>query len=231
MASKADDKKQLRSFNRRRKYAAVLNAWRSAELANRARDWSDERIYNQLGVVVPKSIPKRRRPSKKTVARKRKAYERYVYLQTINRVQYDSAMSPTALRQLVTRGYSDKRIKQLISAERYASTDKTKVTTKAVSTVDKLQMRHERMAQWREWSRTESYPAEIENMALTINRFLDQQRAAGKLPDLKGDYSDTSHLGWIIAYWAYINNESWRVWYHKLKFASFDSKVYMVVGG
>jgi hypothetical protein len=91
-------------------------------------------------------------------------------------------------------------------------------------------MRRERMAQWREWSRTESYPAEIENMAITINRFLGRQRAAGKLPDLKGDYSDTSHLGWIIAYWAYINNESWRVWYRKIKFASFDSKVYMVVG-
>ena len=87
MASKADDKKQLRSFNRRRKYTAVLNAWGSAELANRARDWSDERIYNQLGVVVPKSIPKKRRPSKKTVARKRKAYDRYVYLQAINRTQ------------------------------------------------------------------------------------------------------------------------------------------------
>ena len=140
-------------------------------------------------------------------------------------------MSPKALRQLVTRGYSNKRIKQLISAERYAPVDKAKVTTKAVSTIDKLQIRRERMAQWREWSRTESYPPEIENMALTINRFLGRQRAAGKLPDLKGDYSDTSHLGWIIAYWAYINNESWRVWYRKIKFASFDSKVYMVVGG
>ncbi len=230
MASKTGDKKQLRSFDRRRKYAAVLNAWGSVELANRARDWSDERIYNQLGVVVPKSIPKRRRPSKKTVARKRKAYDRYVYLQAINRTQYDSVMSPTTLRQLVTRGYSNKRIKQLISAERYAPVDKVKVTTKAVSTIDKLQIRRERMAQWREWSRT-GYPAEIENMAVMINRFLGRQRAAGKLPDLKGDYSDTSHLGWIIAYWAYINNESWRVWYRKIKFASFDSKVYMVVGG
>ena len=230
MAGKAGDKKQLRSFDRRRKYAAVLNAWGSAELANRARDWSDERIYNQLGVVVPKSIPKRRRQSDKTVERKRKAYDRYVYLQAINRTQYDSAMSPTALRQLVTKGYSNKSIKQLISAERYAPVDKAKVPAKTVSTIDKMQMRRERMAQWREWSRT-GYPAEIENMALTINRFLGRQRAAGKLPDLKGDYSDTSHLGWIIAYWAYINNESWRVWYRKIKFASFDSKVYMVVGG
>ena len=231
MASKAGNKKQLRSFDRRRKYAAVLNAWGSAELANRARDWSDERIYNQLGIVVPKSIPKRRRLSKKTIERKRKAYDRYVYLQAINRTQYDNAMKPAVLRQLVTRGYSDKRIKQLISAERYAPVDKAKVPAKAVSTIDKLQIRRERMAQWREWSRTESYPAEIENMALTINRFLGRQRAAGKLPDLKGVYSDSSHLGWIIAYWAYINNESWRIWYRKIKFASFDSKVYMVVGG
>ena len=231
MASKAGNKKQIRSFDRRRKYAAVLNAWGSAELANRARDWSIERIYNQLGVVVPKSIPKRRRQSDKTVERKRKAYDRYVYLQAINRTQYDSAMSPMVLRQLVARGYSDKRIKQLISTERYAPVDKAKVPAKAVSTMDKLQIRRERMEQWREWSRTESYPAEIENMALMINRFLGRQRAAGKLPDLKGDYSDTSHLGWIIAYWAYINNESWRVWYRKIKFASFDSKVYMVVGG
>ena len=90
MAGKTGDKKQLRSFDRRRKYAAVLNAWGSAELANRARDWSDERIYNQLGVIVPKSIPKSV-GRVKTVERKRKAYDRYVYLQAINRTQYDSA--------------------------------------------------------------------------------------------------------------------------------------------
>src|SRR5690554_2752173 len=172
MAGKAGDKRQLRSFDRRRKYAAVLNAWGSAELANRARDWSIERIYNQLGVVVPKSIPKKRRPSKKTVARKRKAYDRYVYLQAINRTQYDGAMSPTALRQLVSRGYSNKRIKQLISAERYAPVDKAKVPAKAVSTMDKLQIRRERMEQWR----SEEHTSELQSRPHLVCRLLLEKK-------------------------------------------------------
>lgn len=43
-----------KNFHRRRKYAAIINAWGDKDLAYRAREWSYKRINEELAVNIPK---------------------------------------------------------------------------------------------------------------------------------------------------------------------------------
>lgn len=61
----------------RLRYAAIRNAYGDASLARKARHWSDERIYKELGVVLPKRVPKLRKFKPVTVKRKQRELERF----------------------------------------------------------------------------------------------------------------------------------------------------------
>jgi len=59
------------------RYAAVRNAYADVETARKARYWSDERIYNELGVVLPKRVPKLRTFKQVTIQRKQRELKRF----------------------------------------------------------------------------------------------------------------------------------------------------------
>ena len=50
-------KKETRAESYKRKYRAILNAYKDSKLARKYRTYSEDRIYKEIGVKIPKKTP------------------------------------------------------------------------------------------------------------------------------------------------------------------------------
>lgn len=187
-----------------KRYASVRNATADIDLARQARKWSDKRIKEELGVIVPKYkkiVPLKPIPTDpKVIKRKQRRLNKYQYGRSIG-LDYDEA---TKLKQ-----NAKKRIK---STKDYIDQRELDLN------IAKLpQTRQGRLELWREWAREESLPPKIHKIAREINRTTTNK---------EGRLDDTDRYGYAVAFYAFIENESYDNMREKIKVNRYDGNRY-----
>lgn len=190
-------KKEIRD----RRYNAVYNAWADTKIASRARFWSEKKIYNELGVIVPKRIPKRKTISKtrkKTLSNQLEKF-RVLILTEDPREAY-----------LKSRGV------------------KPKVKKSKKKTSKDQELRKKRIAQWKVWSENKSFPEDIKREARDINRrSLKSYVSKNKLSKYESlDLYKNHSFGWAVMYNAYIWGENSKEWEEMLKQVDVFNEIY-----
>lgn len=166
------------------RYRAIRNAYGDSKLADKARNWSDERIYMELGIKVPnRPIKLRKLPSVAT--RKRKARE----LKKV-KLMLRSGIGVEEARKLRRDSYND--INEYIQETRYETYEKD-------VRYDSTTTEQQRRSQWKEWSKT-GFPDWVINM---VNRINVEGRALGGKDD---------SYGFAVVYNAYTKNEDIEKW-------------------
>ena len=187
-----------------KRYASVRNATADTDLARKARKWSDKRIKEELGVIVPKykkTVPLKPIPKDpKVIQRKKRRLTKYQYGRSIG-LDYDEA---TKLKQ-----NAKKRIK---STKDYIDQRELDLN------IAKLpQTRQGRLELWREWSRDESLPPQLHKVAREINRTTTNK---------EGRLDDTDRYGYAVVFYAFIENESYDSMREKIKVNRYDGNRY-----
>lgn len=171
---------------KRLRYRAILNAYHNSHLASKASNWSNERIEKELGIVLPKHIPKIRKNVKQSTIRKKelehKKYEMMFYELQRQGVDRQKAfeISVNNKRTSYQNIYSildNYKNKKIIGG---ATPIKPKdILFKEWMGLDKI----ERTKMWSEWSKSdhENMPEEFSNLASKINKFrkLDKDNKLG----------------------------------------------------
>jgi hypothetical protein len=169
---------------------AIRNTYGDAKLANTARNWGDERIYNELAIKVPnRPIKLRKFPSVTT--QKRKARE-------LKKVKLMIASGIGAEEAFYLRRESYKEINKYIQEIYYSPVDDEdeKITGGGIA---KKTREEERREQWKEWSKT-GFPDWVINM---VNRINAEGRTLGGKDD---------SYGFAVIYNAYTKNEDVEKW-------------------
>ena len=135
---------------RKRNDRLVKNRYGNVILARRAREWSDKRLYNELGIKVTDSIPEIVHHDERTLKRKDRELDKFIYAK-------DIGLSIERSRGLVS--YSKKRIK--------SSLDMTRVLDKPFN----YDNRKAREDLWSTWSAEgKTMPPEIDRIARYYNK-------------------------------------------------------------
>lgn len=170
----------------KRNYRYIKNAYQDATLAKQAQTWSDERIYNDLGVRVAK----KKTPELKRIKPTQKSY----YTRKLNKYLYARSI-----------GLDVKPAKRLVRAKREkidSSLDYEVTRNKRFN----IKNKHKRMDLWSEWSRHSgandrgNFPPAIEKAAIERNRLT---QVAGKQLD------DHAHYGYVVQFYMFVENKTW----------------------
>jgi len=177
-----------KSVKRRIKSHAIKNATGDAQLADRARDWSLDRILNELGIIIkmkdivtgkPEPL---KRMTKKDVAEKQERLDKFKYA-----IERD--VSPLEARQYKRKSYDE--------IDRFIAFDKPKNTVNLQ--YKRARTKKQRDALWIEYSKREGrLPIQIEERAKRLNRS-------------KG-LDENDHYGFITLYYAFVENEPIARW-------------------
>lgn len=178
-------RKLTRAERYKRNYRLVKNAYQDTTLAKLAQTWSDDRIYNDLGVKITKSTPKLRK-----VPKTKKAY----YTRKLTKFLYGRSLGFT-----------------VVDAKKYTRYQKRKIESSyeyqdASSKKRNLKNKHRRMDLWADWSshpagsKTSNFPPEIEKMARDFNR--DIKMNDGKKLD------DHAHYGYVVAFYMFVEGKT-----------------------
>jgi hypothetical protein len=176
------------------RYRAIRNTYGDSKLADKARNWSDERIYNELAIKVPKRpIKLRKLPSLTT--QKRKARE-------LKKVKLLIASGIGAEEAFYLRRESYKEINKYIQEIYYIPVDDEdeKITGGGIAKTRE----EERREQWKAWS-PKNFPDWVVEMAEKINATTNA---------LGGE--DDSY-GYAVVYNAYTKEETVDKWMKILK--------------
>lgn len=196
------------------KYAVVRNVTKNPKLAQKARGWSNERIFNELNIVIPKKeikvtrkletaedvkqkyqiegfVYKYREKGSKFVLKKpelvkldKKKTEKFQRMQN-NKLQY---AVKNGLDVDEANNLKHKTYKQIDLAIKYNT--KYRPTSKRAD--KKLKM--DRTDDFRNWAKTESFPPNFVRQARLIN--------------LKKNLDINESYGFGVMYYAYINNRT-----------------------
>jgi len=186
-----------RSEREQKRYTAVRNAYGDVKLANKARGWSDDRILNELGVKIPKSMPKlKAMPTDE--AKTRKSLE-------LTKFQYARQQGIEPIEAI--------RVKQYKKSKIDATKDFLTISAKTLNAETKLQ----RMRLWAEWSKpitrkkkkhsktdpdiyieTNNLPPALVKLARQIN--------ADTMMDEKHHADRTDRYGFAVIYYAFVEN-------------------------
>lgn len=148
-------KTQRADRNQRRKtvYAVIHNRYGDPSLAQyiSSRDWSDSRLYSELGIKIPKKQPELKELTKQRRSRGSRELQKYL----LGRQVGLSVEQANALK-----GYAKERITE---SKKYYD---------QVERVNTIFDRKERYALWRKWSANDEklMPPDIIKMARRINR-------------------------------------------------------------
>lgn len=167
----------------KRNYRLVRNAFMNSELAKRAQSWSDEKLYNTLGIKVTKTTPTLKPMASKT----RLPY----YKRKYDKIRFaldKQGLTPEEARELVP--YSNKKIKSYAKKERLLS--------------DKFDARNklERMDAWKDFSQANNkhMPPDFIKLARDINR--------GKTTSNGKQFDDFARYGYAVVYYMFTENLS-----------------------
>jgi hypothetical protein len=153
--------KLSRSEKRKRNFALIKNKYADIDIARQARDWSDKRIYSELGIKVTKKTPDLKQYDAKTTRRKQRELKNFWYAREIGH-------SPQRAKQL--KSYSHRKID---SSFQYERTIKRKYTKGS---------KEKRKELWKSWSSlthsntghfkrgNDNMPPEIRREAVKLNR-------------------------------------------------------------
>ena len=170
--------KLTRAERYKRNYRIVKNAYQNSTLAKRAQTWSDERLYNELGVKVEVKTPTLKTATKRQVTSAKRKLDHFIYARDLGMSVEDS--------RKVTK-YKKSKIE---STYEYLETKTKRFTTK-----NKIK----RMDLWSEWSRgLGNMPPEVERLARERNR---ETIVGGKQLD------DYSKYGYIVAFYMFVENK------------------------
>ena len=180
---------------RRLKYHVVKNAYQDVKLAQRARNWSAEKIEQELGLKLPNRIPKLRKDvSIRTQKQKQLELKKFQYLRDELIKNNTSKVEAIKIASSFKKRSYD-TVNQIIKS--YSSKNKDGVIK--VKPVDQWQEymkapKVDRIKQWSNWAKSgRVYPDEIKQLAAYYNN--------------KKGLADDHHLGWAIVYQAFINNQ------------------------
>lgn len=175
-------KKELTRAERyKRNYRIIRNKYHDSELAKKAQTWSDETIYQDLGIkVTNRKTPELKKSTKAQKSRGKRNLNKYLYARGF--------------------GLSVKQSKKLVpyKKEKIQSTDEyIRVKEKKFT----LKNKHKRMDLWSEWSERGrgNMPPAIEKEARDINR---STIVAGKHLD------DMDHYGYVVLFYMFVENKT-----------------------
>lgn len=141
-----------RAEKRTRNYRLVRNKFQNVELAKRAREWSDERLYNELGIKTTKTIPKL-----KEIKASRQSY----YDRKLSKYQFarDQGLEPSEANEVLN--YKESKI---------VATAKLKKARRMRAS--KQKRRNYKYKLWGSFSRKENknFPPSLRKQAVAINR-------------------------------------------------------------
>lgn len=160
-----NDKKRLR-------YATIVNTYADPNLARIGRNWSDQRIYEELGITLPKKTPKIREYKATTVKKKQLEYVRYTSLREVY-------IEPKKARALSKR---------------------------SIKGVKESYTRQERVNQWREWSKNDTYPRDLVKRAREINTDVFNLKGSDKYKPTKTGIDDNASYGYMLLYLEFTDN-------------------------
>jgi len=168
----------------KKRYAVVKNWTGDSELASRAKKWSNERIYNELGCRIPKkkTVALKPKPTSKQLAYKQRRLRKYQYGREVGLDIKDA--------KRLTR-YKKSKIKATKSYK-----DQLKLTPEYY---DKRLNREKRMALWKDWSMDEALPPWIHEQAREINNNTVIKRGRRSYT-----LDETDKYGYMIAYYMFV---------------------------
>ena len=191
-----------RALNEKRRYRAVRNATYDTKLAKQARGWSDDNIFERLGVRVPKTVPvKRPLPKIGTVERERRVRAAKRRLQ-----KYSYAVgSGVSYEEAYRLRYRNWEYVETVSA---TTMDRERVP------VDKPTRKVDRKDRWTEWSQKHNdYPEWVKRLAARTNR--------------QAGFDDNASYGWAMVYYSFIDNEPLDATKAKYQVDPFDGDNYL----
>ena len=178
--------KQLtRAEKYKRNYRLIKNAYQDATLANTAQSWSDERLYNDLGVKVTS----KRTPELKSIKPTQKSY----YTRKLNKYLYARSL-----------GIEVQESKKLTRAKR-AKIDSSFEYLDASSKKFNTQNKHRRMDLWSEWSSHPAgsdrgnFPPALDKAARKLNK---ETMVAQKQLD------EYAHYGYVVQFYMFVENKT-----------------------
>ena len=168
---------ETRAQREKRRYHWVLRATYDPKIARKARGWSDERIYRELGIRVGKKTPKQKvsmpdLPRDKVKKRRRRADRRQ------RKYQYAREKGIGVDQAMKMRDWSWNRIYNYLKKGTGYQKD--------------------RLSQWKIWSSKKGadFPQNIKDMAYEANR-------RWNVPAYQ---RENARYGWFVAFYSYIYN-------------------------
>lgn len=179
-------RKLTRAERYKRNYRIIKNAYQDTTLAKQGQTWSDERIYNDLGLNVNKKTPKL-----KSITADKKPY----YTRKLNKFLYGRSV-----------GFGVKE------AKKFSSYQKAKIQSSydyqdANSKQRNFKNKERRLKLWKDWSShpksetTNNFPPEIEKIARERNRLTKLNN--GKALD------DYAHFGYVVAFYQFVEGKDY----------------------
>lgn len=188
-------KKETRAESLKRKYANLRNAGFSSVEANKYKHYGEDTILRELGVKVTKSTPvikeRPKDPKKLKSYLTRKERQR-------NKVIYGIEIGLKPKQAYKVKRYSNKRIK---STKEYKN--QVEVSSRKYKTPKSQKARIEL---WEKWSKAESLPPEVHEIAREVNRktYTGAIYRNGKLIKRGKRLDDTDKYGYMVAYYMFI---------------------------
>lgn len=170
-----------RSEIEKRRYTVVLNAYKDVKLAQKARGWSDEHIFNELGLKIPKKTPKRQ--ALPTTKRQKQYYER-----KLNNVRYGTQI-----------GLTGQEAKKVSSFKR-TKIEATKEFIKQKSLMPDIRnlpsSKQGRKDLYKNWGQNDSMPPELHYLAEKINK--------NTMGANNNRFDETAGYGYIVVFWTFV---------------------------
>lgn len=201
------NKKETRSQRLQRRRNAIINATYNAKLADKAKFWSDDTIFNVLGIKVGKKEV--RKANLKNTGERLAAQRLY----ESDKRNFDTAKKYgyTTEQAYKARKLKDKDIHFIIEA-----------TTTIQKAYGKIDTRQGRLNQWKVWASKNNadMPEDLKTLAFNFNA----QTSKNKSP-----YDPNAKYGFSIVYYMYVEGYSIQWIKRHLKPDQFDGDQYKVM--
>ena len=202
-------KKLTRAERYKKNYDAIRNKTADPKLARKARTWSDKKIYEELGVKIPKKaprlkpLPRDKKDLHKLQTRKTRLLKKYIYGRSIGL---------TAEEANRVRRYKKEKI---------ASTRQYKQQKKlSFRKYQNITNKEKRLDLWSDWSKDDNLPPEVHRIAKEINS--ETSNKSGRL-------DDTDKYGYAVAFYMFIENQTAEEVLEYLKVDRYDGNRYIEV--
>lgn len=158
-------------------YRNVRNYTGDVELARKARSWSDEKIFNELGIKLNKRVPKLVEYTPETYKRRQTEIQKF-------KIAIVRGYTPQEAYTLKRKSY--KQIEPQRSVM-FPSHSNTKANKRKI---------------WQSWAKEDDYPQYIKEAVRRVN----QLNGFNRTKNPKTGKWDEPDYGWAVVYYAYYYN-------------------------